>query len=190
MKEQKQLSDAQISSELLRNMKPHSSYVEVEGMPIPYNNGMLVKHLPKASIISSLIDLEGGGKQEIFEAAGDNTQDTCEGIIMSVGPGCSPVIRRGLKIQFSTNVRNQAPVFTHKREKYLGMDEYSILFFMPDETTTVDNGVKDAREIRRGKKIIEQQKTLNNIHKHEQNQTDKQKDKTKGKVKAVSNKLK
>lgn len=187
MNENKQeLSDAQISAELLRNTKPHPSYVEVEGMPIPYNNGMLVKHLPKASIISNLIDLEGGGKQEIFEAPGNNTQDTCEGIIMSVGPGCTPVIRRGLKIQFSTNVKNQAPVFTHKREKYLGMDEYAILFFMPDETTTVDNGVKDPRQLRREKKIPLQQETLNNIHRDEQNKMDKASDKTKGKIKPIN----
>lgn len=189
MENKEQLSDAQIAAELLRSIKPHSAYTEVEGMPIPYNNGMLVKHMPKSSIIENIIDLEGGGQATIYGAKGNNTQDTCEGIIMSVGPGCSPVVRKGLKIQFSTNVRNTAPVFNHKGKDYLGMDEYSILFFMPDETTTVDMGVKDPKQVRREIKMPKEQKIINAMHERDQNNMDKQKDKTKGKIKPVSSKL-
>lgn len=188
--EEKQLSDAQLAAELLKNIKPHSSYEPIEGMPIPYSNGILVKHMPKASIISNLIDLEGGGKQELYEATANNTQDTCEGIIMSVGPTCSPVVRRGLKIQYTTNVKSTAPVFRHKGKDYLGMDEYSILFFMVDESTTVDLGTKDARQVRREKKIPQQQKIYQKMHEKEMNDKDKSKDKTKGKVKPVSTKYK
>ncbi|MFA7287693.1 MAG: hypothetical protein WC055_02335 [Melioribacteraceae bacterium] len=186
MKQEEQpLSDAQIAAERLRNLKPHSEYKPVEGIPIPAQNGVLVKQLIKPKVFETLVDLEGGGSQKLFGSTGNNTQDTCEGIIMSVGPKCSNDPRVGLKIQYSSAISNNGTKFIHKGKEYLAMDEYSILFYMPDESTIVDNGVKPPSQLRREKKIPLQQKTLDNVYRHEQNEMDKQKDKTKGKVKKM-----
>jgi len=182
MNEEQNLSDAQVSAERLRNMKPHPDYKSVQGLPIPAQNGVLVKKVIKSKIFESLVKLEGGGEQQILGMAGENTQDTCEGIIMAVGPNCSAAPRVGLKIQFSAMAEKNATIFRHKFEAYLGMDEYSIHFYIPDETTIVDNGVKDAKEVRRAKKMVQQVKTFDNIHKDEQYKKDVANDKTKGKV--------
>ena len=188
--EEQQLSDAQQSAELLKNLKVHSKYVPVDGIPIPSNNGILVKHLPKSHIIENLIELEGGGTTTMYQATANNTQDTCEGIIMSVGPNCTSVPRKGLKIQFLTTVKNQAPIFNHKGKDYIGMDEYSIAFYMVDEATTVDLGVKDPKQLRREDKIPKQQKIIQKMYERDQNEMDVKKDKTKGKIKPVRSKLK
>lgn len=181
-------SDAEISAERLRNMKPHPDYKPVQGLPIPAQNGLLIKQIHKSKIFESLVQLEGGGEQKIFGAVGENTQDTCEGIIMAVGPNCSAAPRVGLKIQFSSMAGKNATIFRHKLEAYLGMDEYSIHFYIPDETTIVDNGVKEDKQLRREKSMYKNQKTLENVHKDEQYKKDVASDKTKGKIRVMKTK--
>jgi len=181
------LSDAELTSLFIQNLSTHPQYSPVPDLPIPLQNGVLVMKLDKPGIVKSILELEGGGTTDFFEATGNNTQDTCEGIIMAVGPNCSKYMHIGLKCQYSTQART---TFRHKGKNYLAMDEYSVLFIVPDEDTLVDNGVKDVRQLRREKKIPQQDQTLKNIYNHEQNEKDKKSDKTKGKIKPVSNKLK
>lgn len=179
---QENKSDAQVTAEFILSLSPHSQYEVVPDLPIPTQNGLVIRHLDKPKIISNLIDLEGGGKQEIFEATGNNTQDTCEGIIMAIGPNCSPYMRVGLKCQYSALVADKATRFRHRMKEYLTMDEYSVLFIIPDESTVVNNGIKDPRQIRREKSMYKNQKTLDNVYKDEQYKKDKANDKTKGKI--------
>lgn len=188
MNQEKQpLSDAQKSAEILRSINPHSEYKPVIGIPIPAQNGILVKHMPKSSIIETDISLGDEGKNLIL-STGNNTRNTCEGIIVSVGPNCSPAVRNGLKIQYATSVHDTAPRFNHKGKDYLGMDEYSILFYMVDESTTVDMGVKDERQVRREKKTALQAQTIKNVYNDDQRKKDIANDKTKGKVHAITKK--
>ena len=174
-------SHAEISATFLASLEPHSTYEPVFDLPIPAQNGILVKHLPKSNIIETDISL-GDEDTKLILSTGNNTQDTCEGIIMMVGPKCSADPRVGLKIQFSTQTMSQCTKYRHKGREYLAMDEYAILFYVPDETTIVDNGVKDARQVRREKKIVQQAKVFDNVHKADQNEKDLANDKTKGKV--------
>lgn len=185
--EEQQLTDSELTAQFILSLKPHSSYISVPDLPIPTQNGVLVMHLPKPKIVKSLIDLTDGGTTELYEAIGNNTQDTCEGIIMAIGPNCSKYMRIGLKCQYSTKADVK---FRHKAKDYIAMDEYSILFIVPDETTTVDLGVKDPRQVRREKKVPEQQGIINRLHGRDMNEKDKEKDKTKGKIRPVSTKLK
>lgn len=186
MNQEEQKTDAQITAEFILSLPPHSQYEIVPDLPIPLQNGLVIRHLEKPKIISNLINLEGGGKQEIFEATGNNTQDTCEGIIMAIGPNCSPYMRVGLKCQYSALVVEKATRFRHKMKEYLTMDEYSVLFVIPDETTIVDMGVKDPRQVRREKKTALQAQTIKNVYNDDQRKKDIANDKTKGKIRKVS----
>ena len=177
MKEEEK-SHAQIVAEFLTNLKPHSSYEPVDDLPIPAQNGLLVKHVPRSQIET----LDSG----LIVSTGNNTQNTCEGIIMMVGPNCSPAPRVGLKIQFSTNVYNQAPRYIQRGKEYLGMDEYSILFYIPDESTIIDMGVKDPRQLGREKRLERQKKTTENVYNADQKEKDKKFDKTAGKIRPIS----
>ncbi len=183
-------SDAQITATFLASLQPHSLYEPVNDLPIPAQYGIIVKHLPKSNIIETAISLGPDAEHNLLISTGNNTQNTCEGIIMAVGPKCSPDPRIGLKIQFSTMTYDQCTKIDHRGKKYLAMDEFSILLYIPDETTLIDNGVKDPRQVRREKKVPEQQGIINRLHGRDMNEKDKEKDKTKGKIRPVSIKLK
>lgn len=184
---QEHKSDSEITATFLSSLQPHSSYEPVFDLPIPAQNGVLVKHLPKLNIIETDISL-GADDTKLILSTGNNTQDTCEGIIMMVGPKCSADPRVGLKVQFSSQTMQNGTKYNHKGREYLAMDEYAILFYVPDETTIVDNGIKDARELRRVKAMYKNQKTLENVHKDEQYKKDKANDKTKGKIRVMKTK--
>jgi len=182
MNQETQKTDAQITAEFILSLDVHSEYEPVADIPIPLQNGVILKPIEKPEIIKSLIKLDNGEEQEWYDTKGNNTQSTCEGIVMAIGPNCTPYMRIGLKYQYSATAHRDAIRFRHKRQEYISMDEYSVHFIIPDETTIVDAGVKDPRELRRAKKMAQQVKTFDNIHKDEQYKKDVANDKTKGKV--------
>lgn len=183
---QEHKSDSEVVSAFLTSLTEHSSYEPVFDLPIPAQNGLIVKHLPKSNIIETDISLGGDDDSKLILSTGNNTQDTCEGIIMMVGPKCSPDPRVGLKIQFSSQTMQQGTKFRHKGKEYIAMDEYAILFYVPDESTIVDNGVKDPRQLRREKKTELQKQTFKNVYEHEQKELDIKNDKTKGKTRKLN----
>lgn len=169
MNEQK--TQAEITSEILLNMPVHSTYKPVPDLPIPLAYGVLIK--PMA--VQAIQQLDSG----LYTATGNNTQPTCEGVIMGVGPLCNKYMRNGLKCQYSSDVKTS---FYHRGVEYMKCDEFSVHFIIPTDETTVNNGIKDPRQVRREKSIAKQKVVVANVTRADANEMDKSKDKTKGKI--------
>lgn len=174
--EQPKRSSAEETIQIIENLPIHKDYKHIPDLPIPMGYGLLIKPL----IGSGIETLESG----LLLSTGNNTQPKCEGILYAVGPQCSKYMRIGLKYQYSAEVKSS---FLHKGQEFMKMDEFSVHFVVPDESTRVDNGIKDPREVRRAGKISKQATIYKEIAKDDANEMDVLKDKTKGKVKPVSN---
>nr|WP_298658698.1 hypothetical protein [uncultured Flavobacterium sp.] len=172
-KQEMQLTEAQLTGQKILSLPPHPDYVPVPDMPLPLSYGVIVKPIKRE------VELLTSG---ILTAEGENTNDTCEGIIYAVGPACSPFLRVGLKCIYSAEAKTE---FRHKNQFYKKMDEFSVFFIVPDLTTRVDNGVKSDKEMGRKKRIERQKYAIKVESKRFQNEKDKSKDKTKGKIRVV-----
>ncbi len=181
---QEEKTQAEISAERIKNMPPHKDYIPVPDMPIPRGYGVIIKQLPPALIKRTGI-LLGDTTNELLVARGANSEDTCEGIVYGVGSACPADLKLGLRVIYDKRVETK---FDHKGELYYKCDEGNVFFIVPDESTTVDNGVKTERTIGRGKRMARNDKAFKAIYKDEQNDLDKEKDKTKGKIRPVSTK--
>lgn len=170
MEQQEQKTQAKLTAEMLRSLPTHPDYLPVLDIPIPLGYSVLIKKAPKSNIIKTLTDLTGKEQVIYRPETADNSQTTGEGIIYAVGPYCSEFLRNGLKCVYDVRADT---TFEHKGVSYLKMDEAQVYFIMPDPSTTVDNGVKDPKIVRREKKIPKQQKIYDQIYKDEQNELDK-----------------
>lgn len=173
MTKKEQLTEAQKTGIAILNMPLHPDYSPVPDMPLPLSYGVIVKPIKKE------IELLPSG---IITADGENTNDTCEGIIYAVGPACSPFLRVGLKCIYSAEAKTE---FRHKNQFYKKMDEFSVFFIVPDLTTSVNNGVKSDREMGRKKRMERQVYAAKVERTRSQNEKDASKDKTKGKIRKV-----
>lgn len=177
--EQPKKSSAEETIEIIENLPLHKDYKPVPDLPIPLGYGVLIKPITK-----TIEEITFDSGVTLLTAEGNNTQPKCEGILYAVGPQCSKYMRIGLKYQYSAEVKTS---FRHKQHEFMKMDEFSVHFVVPDESTRVDNGIKDSRQVRKEKKLPKQASILNQIAKDEANDMDKLKDRTKGKVRPVSN---
>lgn len=182
--EQTEKTSAQIVAERILSMKLDKDYKAVPNLPIPLDIGVLVMKLTKPpAIIKIETDLLSGNQnatQEIYTATGDNSREPNLGILMAVGPKCSEYLRVGLRVFWDVN---QTGTFRHKGVDYYRMDQYSILYIVPDASTldTIGDTVKDERQVRREKKIPQQQDIANKLHKRDMNELDEKTEKSKSK---------
>lgn len=178
--EQAEKNSAQIVAERILSMKLDKDYKPVPNLPIPLDIGVLVKKLSKpASVIKIDNDLMNA-TQELILADGANSREPNLGILMAVGPKCSEYLRVGLRVFWDVN---QTGTFRHEGVDYYRMDQYSILYIVPDASTldTIGNTVKDERQVRREKKIPKQQEIANKIFQRDQNELDEKTEKSKSK---------
>jgi len=170
---------AEITAERIMDMPLDKEYKPVPNLPIPLHIGVLIKKLPKPKSVS-LIPLATGDAQEIIHAEGDNAREPNLGIIMAVGPDCSPFVRVGLRCFWDVN---QTGTFRHEGVDYYRMDHYCVYYIVPDASTIDKVEVKDARQVRLEKKQSFQKKALNEIHQDDLNEKDMLEEMRKGKNK-------
>lgn len=172
------LSDAQRAKEFLQNMPVHSSYEPVPGIPIPMNDGVLVKQ-----VATELVTV---GSIVLSEAANSIRPKT--GIVYAIGPGCPDHIKVGTKWQFMTDEGQQRPyaTFYHMGTEYTAINTYHLLYALPDETTTIYGGVKSDKAMSRIKRVERQKNAFKADKIRDDEFKNKSTDKTKGKIRPVS----
>lgn len=171
----KEKTAAEITAERIRKMPLHKDYVPVADMPIPLFKGILVKKTKKGEITTKSGIIMPGTKAE-------NVIDPHEGIVMAVGPMCSEFTRVGLKYKFSHYVDTY---YYHDGEEYMMADETLLHYVVPSDKFVVNAGYKTDKAVRREKKLKEQNSREERLAAVEKNQTDKEKDRTKGKIRVV-----
>lgn len=178
MKQKEQpLSDAQKSLKKLQEMPIHPEYVHIPEIPIPYQNGVLIKELnPTDKKIGSIL----------IPNNSDNTLKTNEAIIYAVGPGCADYVKIGTKCQYAAETK-QAPypryyVGTHE---FIAVEFYSLLYAIPDPTTVVYNGTVTDKVMGRKKRQERQKHVLKEERKEAAYEKDIAGDKTKGKTRKM-----
>lgn len=164
-------TSAQISHDKIMSMPLDEEYHPVPDLPIPLMNSVLIKKVKPR--------VEG----VVIIAPGANTQEQSIGIIMAAGPLCPPEIRVGLRCYF--DCRMDEP-FRHNGVTYLKMDFYSIYYIIPDPSTVNVVKVKDDRQVHREKSLAKNIAVNHAIYKDEQNELDRKKDKSKGKIRTVN----
>lgn len=171
------LTDAQKSAKLLLEASADKAYVQVEGLPIPYGRGVLVKKVVQAAIEETQSGLL------LLQTETEKSRPLHIGIIHAVGPECSPFMKVGARIYYNFFVDS---CFRFQGHEYYKMEESDVFYYIPEPNTLLMEGVKSDREVMRGKKQDKQQSVLQQQHLIDQNDLDKRFDKTKGKIKFMS----
>jgi len=174
MKEQEKTS-ADIVAERIKSMPLHSDYVPVNNMPIPLFKGILIKKTKVAERKTKTGIIMPGQTAE-------NVISPNEGILMAVGPLCSPFSKIGLKYQYSSYVDT---LFYHEGEEYYMADENHLHYVVPSDEFVSTGGYKTAKQVRQEKKVPEMFAREARIDARDENDKDKRLDKTRGKIRKV-----
>ena len=163
-------------AELIKEMPLDPEYKPASGLPIPLHKGVLVKKIAKSNIFKV-------GEILLIEGDAENSRPPHLGIIYAIGPNCSEHLKVGLRCYYNFYVDSS---FNIDGVDYAKMDESDVFYLVPPNTR-VDDGVKGAKEVRRGNQMKKSDSRLIREFNHEQNEKDKLRDSTRGKVKPVYN---
>lgn len=158
--------------DVIASLPNDPEYKEVKGMPIPLGKSVLIKKTKQQVVLAGGI---------ILAESAENSRLPKVGIIYAVGPECTRGLRVGLRCyyNFFADLEVRAGV-----ETYAMMEEASVYYILPSHTDRITEGVgiKPAKEVRRGKSIVREDDYQKRRYKKDQNDKDKLRDKTKGKI--------
>jgi len=161
--------------EVIASLPNDPEYKFVANMPIPLGKSVIVKRV-KQNIV-----LPGG---LILPEAAENSQSPKTGVIMAIGPDCTRGVRVGLRCYMNHYCDLDVKIGV---ETFAMLEEAGIYYILPSNTDVISSGldVKPAKQVRRAKSIDREDDYQKRRYKKDQNDKDKMRDKTKGKIFAI-----